>query len=217
MLNLKGAVPKLRAGDKVLFYIPPTAEEAELAQRKVKHLPQYRGPAVITRVLTPTTYELKYGNRTYKRCLSELRQYRVKGRPALNTGVAPDTATSFEKDAFVAYRDTDDPDDDDSKRYHLGKVINVADGNAHLHCYATAGKALSRAKWLPLYQSNTGDYSIGNTRHGDAVIDQIPVEEEEWVLHYNVQLDANKRINKRVRQQLADMSVTHHRIDHTFP
>ena len=93
----------------------------------------------------------------------------------------------------------------------------MADGNAHLHCYATAGKALSRGKWLPLYQSSTGDYSIGNTRHGDAVIDQIPVEEEEWVLHYNVQLDANKRINKRVRQQLADMSVTHHRIDHTFP
>ena len=51
---------------------------------------------------------------------------------------------------------------------------------------------------MPLYQSGTGDYSIGNSRHGDAVIDQIPVEEEEWVLHYNVQLDANKRINKRV-------------------
>ena len=67
MLNLKGAAPKLRVGDKVLFYIPPTAEEAELAQRKAKHLPQYRGPAVITRVMTPTTYELKYGNRTYKR------------------------------------------------------------------------------------------------------------------------------------------------------
>ena len=70
---------------------------------------------------------------------------------------------------------------------------------------------------MPLYQSSTGDYSIGNTRHGDAVIDQIPVEEEEWALHYNVQLDANKLITKRVRQQLASMSVTHHRLGHTFP
>ena len=69
----------------------------------------------------------------------------------------------------------------------------------------------------PLCQSNTGDYSIGNIRHGDTVIDQIPVEEEEWVLHYNVQLDVNKSINKWVRHQLTYMSVTHHRVDHTFP
>ena len=32
MLNLKGVASKLRVGDKVLFYIPPTAEEAELEQ-----------------------------------------------------------------------------------------------------------------------------------------------------------------------------------------
>ena len=32
MLNLKGVESKLRVGDKVLFYIPPTAEEAELEQ-----------------------------------------------------------------------------------------------------------------------------------------------------------------------------------------
>ena len=52
-LNAKGAAPKLKVGDKVVFFIPPTAEEAELAKRKAKHMPQHRGPATITKVMTP--------------------------------------------------------------------------------------------------------------------------------------------------------------------
>ena len=145
MLNLKGSAPKLQVGDKVCFFIPPTAEEAELAQRKAKHMPQYRGPATITKVMTPTTFELAYGNRKYKRCLSELRPYHASNDPELDAGVAPDTATSFTVGDYVAYRDTDDPDSEDSQRYHVGKVVNIADGNAHVHCHATHGKALSRA------------------------------------------------------------------------
>ena len=42
------------------------------------------------------------------------------------------SATSFEIGAFITYRDTDDDNDPDSKRFHLGKVINVADGEAHV-------------------------------------------------------------------------------------
>ena len=147
MLNAKGHPPKLSVGDQVAFFIPPTAEEAELAARKAKHLPQFRGPARITRVLTPTTFELRFKNRTYKRCLSELRRYRATGEPLLDVGVAPDETSSFELNAFIAYRDTDDANDDDSRRFHLGKVTNIADGQAHVHCYVTKGKALSRAEW----------------------------------------------------------------------
>ena len=49
------------------------------------------------------------------------------------------------------------------------------------------------------------------------MVDQLPVDEEEWVLHYNVQLQPNKRLTKRTRKQLADKHVTHHRLRHTFP
>ena len=65
-LNLKGSRPQLKVGDKVVFFIPPSAEEAELAQRKSKHMPQFRGPATITKVMSPTTYTLTFGNRTYQ-------------------------------------------------------------------------------------------------------------------------------------------------------
>ena len=65
ILNAKGHPPKLSVGDRVAFFIPPTAEEADLAARKAKHLPQFRGSTRITRVLTPTTFELRFKNHTY--------------------------------------------------------------------------------------------------------------------------------------------------------
>ena len=217
LLNAKDSQPKLAVGDKVVFYIPPTAEEAEFARRKAKHLPQYRGPASITKVLSPTTFELTHNNRVYQRCLSELRPYKTTGQPGLQTGVAPDTTTSFEVGAYVAYRDTDDPDSEDSARYHLGKVINIADGEAHVHCYSTTGKALSRAKWKPLFQNMNGKFSFSKTKHTEAVIDRIPVDEDSWVCHYNVQLTNDKLIAKLTRKQLQQSKVTHHRLGTTFP
>ena len=131
--------------------------------------------------------------------------------------MAPDTNTSFEVGGFVAYRDTDDPDDEGSKHYHIGRVNNVADGQAQVHCYATQGKALSRAQWKPLYQNDRGVYAIGKRTHGEPVVDNIPVDEGTWMLHYNVQFGENNRLTKQVRRQLTDLKVKHHRLNHTFP
>ena len=124
---------------------------------------------------------------------------------------------SFEVDRYVTYRDTDDPDSPDSQRYHLGRVINVTDDNTHVHCHATKGKIISHVQWSPLYQNDRGVYKIDDDRHGDPVIDQIPVVEEEWVLHYAVKLNPNHHITKQTRKQLAARAVTHHRLTNTFP
>ena len=72
ILNAKGHASNLSVGDQVVFFIPPTADEDDLEDLKVKHLPHFRGTTRITKVLTPTTFELQYKSRTYKRCLSEL-------------------------------------------------------------------------------------------------------------------------------------------------
>ena len=44
----------------------------------------------------------------------------------------------------------------------------------------------------------------------------MPVDEDSWVLHYDVQLENNGRMSKRTRRQLAADDVTHHRLGHTF-
>ena len=56
--NNKGTERKYKMGDQVSFFIPPSEKEAKQMGRKPKHLPQYRGPAIIAKVLTNTTYEL---------------------------------------------------------------------------------------------------------------------------------------------------------------
>ena len=217
--NLKGTKPKLAVGDRVAFFIPPTADEAEAAKRKAKHMLWFRGPAIITDVMSPTTFTLKYKGREYKRCLSELRPFKAKNSPDLDMGVAADNASSFKIGTCVAYSDTDDPEDPASSRFHLGKCVNIADGMAHVHCYATHGNALSRCKWGPLYQNAAGVYAIGDSKHGDEVIDKIPVGDDGtgYVHHYDVRFGKDGKLAPTTRRQLAALNLQRHRLGHSFP
>ena len=70
--NAKGASKTYKVGDKVTFFIPPTAAQAKVAGRKPKHLPNFRGPASVVEILSETTYKLEYRGRTYKRSAAEL-------------------------------------------------------------------------------------------------------------------------------------------------
>ena len=94
----------------------------------------------------------------------------------------------------------------DALVFHIGKVTNIADGNTHVHYYATSGKALSWAKWSPLYHNEQGTYKLDDRRHGEPVMDMIPVEEDEWMLHYAVQLNDKKRLSKQTRRQVESMT-----------
>ena len=129
------------------------------------------------------------------------------------------TNTSFTIGTYVAYSDTDDPSDPDSDRFHLGKCINIADGIAQVHCHATHGNALSRAKWEPLYQNAAGIYATSDAEHGKPVIDDIPVGKDgaDYVHHYNVRLQSNGKIEHKTRRQLAALGIKRHRLGHTFP
>ena len=118
-----------------------------------------------------------------------------------------------------AYSDTDDPEDPASSRFHLGKCVNIADGMAHVHCYATHGNALSRCKWGPLYQNAAGVYAIGDSKHGDEVIDKIPVGDDGmgYVHHYDVRFGKDGKLAPMTRRQLAALNLQRHRLGHSFP
>lgn len=75
-LNQGGKQTQLRVGDRVSFYLPPTAAQAKRRGRKVKHLQWYRGPATITKPLSGTTFELSYQGGLYKRAIQEVRPWR---------------------------------------------------------------------------------------------------------------------------------------------
>ena len=67
VVNRKGYHHSFAIGDRVTFFIPPTAEQAQRAGRKVKHIAHYKGPAIVTAKLSTTTYAIKFHGKTYGR------------------------------------------------------------------------------------------------------------------------------------------------------
>ena len=105
----RGINHTFNVGDKVSFFIPPTAREAEEELgRKAKHIQHFKGPATVTAKLSPTTFVIVYqGTTYYGRCSSELKPYRSEDTPWLVT--AAHVHSEFKVSNFVALSDTDDP------------------------------------------------------------------------------------------------------------
>jgi len=80
ILNKRGRLLKpIKVGDHVKNYVPPSHGEAVHRRRKAKHICQWRGPLVVTRKLSNTTFELvSYFNetKTFRRHISNIRRWR---------------------------------------------------------------------------------------------------------------------------------------------
>ena len=74
-LNSSGK-PKVtyKIGQHVAIYLPPSQEQAQKHNRKVKHFPQFAGPAVIKEALSDngTAYRVMYKTKTYDRHITNL-------------------------------------------------------------------------------------------------------------------------------------------------
>ena len=92
--NNRGTRKKYNVGDQVSFFIPPSEKQAKQMGRKPKHMPQYRGPAIIVKVLTNTTHELMYQGRAYFRCFGEIRPHKSNKLP-MNLSVHLSTSVTL--------------------------------------------------------------------------------------------------------------------------
>merc|ERR1712115_56146 len=126
-----------KVGDKVSFFIPPTASEAKRRGRKVKHITHYRGPATITNVRTPTTYDIVHNGKKYARATAELRPYRAKGSTTQNATATRPEQGEIKPGEWVAYRDNLEDD-----KFHIGKVASTGDF-VTLEAWATTAKQLN--------------------------------------------------------------------------
>ena len=216
--NATGFQHDFKVGDKVSFFIPPTAKEAEELGRKAKHLAHFKGPATITHRLSPTTYALTYNESTYGRCSAELRPYNSDEQPNLVS--TANTGNKLRMGSLVAFSDTDDTQDAGHKLYHIGKVVNVADEVAHVANYATQSKSVTQAKWSLLYQLPNGVYTLTKPRRGAKqarVIDKIDVNDKDYVKCANVQLTTAGKLAARYRKRLERHGLKHHVLGLTYP
>ena len=217
----KGAKTKFKVGDEVSLFLPPTEAEAKAAGRKAKHLLFFRGPAVITELLSNTTYELSYNGRVYYRCFAELRSYKSSDLP-VDLPIANEARMQDNKltpGNFVSLCDTDDEND---VHFHLCKVIAIEDDKALLLNYATWGKSLKSAKFSILYQERNSNRYTTQKPNKNAqereVIDEIPLEQaDDYVDHYNIKMNKGMRISKTSIRQLRKLGLKHHVLGKTFP
>jgi transposase InsO family protein len=221
MLARKGARVNLKVGDEVSLFLPPSEREAAAAGRKVKHLLFFRGPAIITKVLSNTTYQLDYKGRVYFRCFAELRPYKSSSLP-VDLPIANEAEMQDDKlisGNFVTLCDTDDRNDD---HFHLCKVIAIEDEKALLLNYATWSTNLRSAKFKILYQEkSTNRYTTQrparNAKERE-VIDKVPMDRvDDYIDHYNVKLTKDMRLRKSSIRQLKALGLKHHVLGKTFP
>ena len=204
-----------KVGDKVSFYIPPTGSEAaRRSTRKTKHLLQYKGPAVITNVRTPTTYDLTYKGRQYARATSELRPYRAERETNIVQTNAEEEARNLQIGSWVAYLE-----ESGDKQFHIGKVKSLGD-NIVLQAFATHNKNLQKAKWKPLLQLvKTEQYTLYPDKRTVQVqvLDEIPTSsQKELIIATNLKL-VKQKLDKKSRVTLQLQFKTHHQLGKTFP
>ena len=217
----KGVKKTYEVGDEVVFYLPPTEQEAESMERKPKHLLQYKGPAFIIAKLSNTTYQIEFEGRKYNRCFSELRPYKSDKLP-IDLPMANHRDMQERKlivGNYVALCDSDDPEDN---YFHLCKVVEIEDDTAVLLNYATFGKKLATARFSIMYQEQqssryTTDKPRLNSRSQE-VIDRVALSEADgYIDHYDLKMTPKMRIKARCIKQLQKLGLKHYILDKTFP
>ena len=219
-MNKGGLKRSFKVGDKVSFFIPPTAKEAQAMGRKAKHLLFYKGPAIIVQRLSNSTYELDYQGLTYYRCFSELRAYKSSKTP-LDLPIANDQQMQLRKlimGKYVALCDSAEPTDD---RFYLCRVIAFEDNNVILLNYATWNKNIRNAKFSVLYSDDQGRYTTDvprrNARNKE-VTDTISLDEaDDLIDHYDIKMTKSMNISAKSRRQLQQLGLRHHILGTTFP
>ena len=133
-------------GDRVAFYLPPGDEVAKKMGKKNKHILQYSGPGIITKVLSPngTSFEITYNGRHYNRNVMHLNRYRAIDEVPAALQMPIDYTVSV--GSYVAVLDNTN-----DRHFHIAQVLDITDLTTKIHYMGTTARNLRGAKWTKLY------------------------------------------------------------------
>ena len=208
-LNERGFAKRhYHIGDRVTFYLPPTAEQAKALDKNPKHCLQYAGPALITESLSDngTAWRLRWNGRTYNRNIMHMQPY------------APDAHVLYEQQAvqdntvqvgsYVAVLD-----DDQDEHYHLAQVTDMTDSLTMLRYLGTSSNNLRSAVWQWAYARGTNHYVLKREDEPNkqlvGSVESLPIGQSLIILP-NVGLDEHMRLTKDSRDILRGFPEKHH-------
>ena len=211
-LNAKGfSKHEYHIGDRVSFFLPPTAKQAQLMGKHPKHMLHFTGPAEIVEALSDhgTAWKLEYQGREYRRNVMHMKPYRPDDFVEHQQRAVVDNNVYLNSYVAVLDNDTD-------THYHVAKVIGLTAHQTTLHYMGTGSRALRSAKWRLMFHKPDGrglqfNSNAITNRHAPltGVIDTRPIEDSLIILP-NLGFTEQQRLNKDTLAVLKSYPQNHH-------
>lgn len=204
-LNAGRKPASFKKGDRVLAYVPPMVRTA----RSKKHLMSWEGPCIVVAEFDGHVYQVEHvdGRRRWTRSIANLRPWR--GDPSDKLFAAPTrniTTSTLRVGEVIAV--LDDPDD---RKYHIARVLSLADNEARVHYYGTRSKVLATAKWVKTYADRQDRILLHTPRREERATKYtgiVPVV-QDLVLARNLRLRPNQQLTFSSTQLLASLRQVH--------
>jgi hypothetical protein len=157
--------------------MPPTHAQIQRTGRRSQHIVAWRGPCIVTEVLSDSTYRMQEecSQRIFERSITNMRPFRASAAPPpphhdlLSTlDLIPGT--------LVAVRDTP------TSAFHLARLSTLTEANASFHYLGTTNPNFARAVFKLLWLSPDNKTVLKDTRParnhvpitGDISTDDLP-------------------------------------------
>jgi transposase InsO family protein len=138
-LNLQGTPTSFLLGQRVKIYMPPTHNQLERTGRRAKHIVSWRGPCIITHILSPVAYRMKEecSNRIFERTLVNIRPYKAtRSPPPPHHDML--SASPLAPGTIIAIRRNNDP----TTPFDLARITTSTETHTHLAYLGTTNPNL---------------------------------------------------------------------------
>jgi hypothetical protein len=158
-LNKHGTPKTFALHDKVKIYVPPTHSQILETGRKFNHIVAWRGPCTITRILSPSSYEMveNSSGRTFQRTIINTRPFRSTKTPPPPHHDLVSTAALLPQ-TLIAVRDTPD------SSFHLAHVLSSTESHLSIHYLGTTSPNLVTAVFRLVWIAPDGRTVLKDTR-----------------------------------------------------
>jgi len=195
-LNRHGTPTTFALHDKVKIYVPPTHAQILHTGRKSNHIVAWRGPCTITRVLSPSSYEMveDCSGRTFQRTIINTRPFRAtKNPPPPHHDLV--SAAALLPHTLIAVRDTPD------SSFHLAQVLSITESHLSIHYLGTTTPTLDTAVFRLVWIAPDGRTVLKDsrpTRNHTAVTGEIDTADiPDLLVASHLILNASGRLSRK--------------------
>jgi hypothetical protein len=158
-LNLHGIPTTFALNDRIKIYVPPTHAQILRTNRRSNHIVAWRGPCTITRILSPSSYEMveECSGRKFQRTIINTRPFRASKTPPPPHHDLVSAAALFPT-THIAVRDTP------TSAFHLAKVLSIDEIRLSIHYLGTTTPTLDTAVFRLVWLAPDGRTVLKDTR-----------------------------------------------------